>query len=105
MHASLAWLPMVEEKSVHAPHAVIVKVLHDRNSQFKGKSVDLGRHGGKDIVNKPELVVSEGLIITELLGDSPVGAGLEGGDSCTEYPTGKGFRAGSQQISDIKVTV
>jgi hypothetical protein len=35
-HASLTRLPMVQKKAIHASKAVIMKVLHDRNTQFKG---------------------------------------------------------------------
>ena len=39
-HASLTRLPMVQKKTIHASKAIIVKVLHDRNTQLKGQFID-----------------------------------------------------------------
>ena len=72
IHTPLARLTMIKEKSVHAAHPVIVKVLHNGHSQLKCQFVDSWRHGRKDIMDEPEVVARDRLIIPKLSDDAPV---------------------------------
>jgi hypothetical protein len=78
IQASLAWFTMIQEKSIHASEAVVVKVLYDWNAKLKGQLINCRRHGWKDIVNEQEVEVSQLLILPKLPDSAPVGEGLKG---------------------------
>jgi hypothetical protein len=63
LHAELARLAMIQKKTVHTPHPVVVQILYDRYTKLISEFVDGRRKRRKDIVDEPAVVAPQLLVL------------------------------------------
>lgn len=72
VQTSFARLAVIEEKTVGTGHPVVVKVVDDRDFEFKSSLIDGGRKAREDVVNLPKIEFAELLVASQSLSNGEV---------------------------------
>jgi len=72
VETSLARLAVIEEKAVGAGHSIVVKVVDERDFEFKSGLIDGGRQARKDVVNLPKIEIANLLVASQSLSHGEV---------------------------------
>jgi hypothetical protein len=72
VQTSFARLAVIEKKAVGTGHPVVVKVVDDRDFEFKSGLIDGGRQAGKNVVNLPKIELAELLVASQSLSNGEV---------------------------------
>jgi len=76
---TLARLAVVQEKPVRASHPIVVEVVNDGRLEIEGSLIDGRGECRKDIVDLPNIKVTDFLIFTKPLGDGQIVKSVKGG--------------------------
>jgi len=63
---------VIEEKAVGAGHSIVVKVVDERDFEFKSGLIDGGRQARKDVVNLPKIEIANLLVASQSLSHGEV---------------------------------
>jgi hypothetical protein len=72
VETSFARLAVIEKKTVGTGHPVVVKVVDDRDFEFKSGLIDGGRQARKNVVNLPKIELAEVLVASQSLSNGEV---------------------------------
>ena len=78
VQTSFARLAVIEEKTVGAGHPIVVKVVDERDFEFKSGLIDGGRQARKNVVNLPKIEVAKLLVASQSLSNGKVVESTEG---------------------------
>jgi hypothetical protein len=78
VEASFARLAVIEEKPVGAGHPIVVKVVNERNFEFKSGLIDGRRQAREYIVNLPKIKFTKLLVASQPLSNREVVESAEG---------------------------
>jgi hypothetical protein len=72
VETSFARLAVIEEKAVGAGHPIVVKIVDERDFEFKSGLINGGRQAREDVMNLPKIEIANLLVATQSLSHGEV---------------------------------